>query len=149
MQFIGTENFKVSELEYSDTAKALKIDNTIPDDLEENTKRLLKFLQGIREAWGSGIRINSGYRGPKLNKAVKGSATSAHLTCNAADLYPSNGRFDEFKEFMIKYLSDKNFDQCIVEQALTKSGKVKSQWIHFGLYNNSGKQRRQIFKMDV
>jgi hypothetical protein len=42
-------------------------------------------------------------------------------------LYPSNGRFDEFKEFMIKYLSDKNFDQCIVEQALTKSGKVKSQ----------------------
>jgi hypothetical protein len=50
---------------------------------------------------------------------------------------------------MIKYLSDKNFDQCIVEQALTKSGKVKSQWIHFGLYNNSGKQRRQIFKMDV
>jgi hypothetical protein len=50
MQFIGTENFKVSELEYSDTARALKIDNTIPDDLEENTKRLLKFLQGIREA---------------------------------------------------------------------------------------------------
>jgi hypothetical protein len=40
-------------------------------------------------------------------------------------------------------LSDKNFDQCIIE----KSGK--SQWIHLGLYNNSGKQRRQIFKIET
>ena len=30
MTFKGTENFKVSELEYSDTARAYKIDNTIP-----------------------------------------------------------------------------------------------------------------------
>ena len=34
MQFAGTKNFKVSELEYSDTAKTYKIDNTIPDELE-------------------------------------------------------------------------------------------------------------------
>lgn len=149
MQFTGTENFSVKELEYSDTAKSLKIDNTIPDDLESNTKRLLTFLQGIREAWGSGIRINSGYRGPKLNKAVKGSNTSAHLTCNAADLWPVNDKFEEFKEFIVKYLSDKNFDQCIIEQSLSKSGKVKSQWIHLGLYNNYGKQRRQMFSMDA
>jgi putative chitinase len=121
-----------------------KIDNTIPDELESNTKRLLTFLQNLREKWGSGINITSGYRGPKLNKAVKGSKTSAHLTCNAADLYPSNGRFEEFKEFIFNYLSDKNFDQCIIETA--NKGKVK--WIHLGLYNNSGKQRRQMFKIE-
>ena len=142
MQFAGTKNFKVSELEYSDTAKMYKIDNTIPDELEYNTKRLLLFLQDLREKWGSAIRINSGYRCPILNKIVRGSKTSAHLTCNAVDLYPVNGKFEEFKKFIVAYLSDKNFDQCIIE----KSGK--SQWIHLGLYNNSGKQRRQIFKIE-
>ena len=143
MRFIGTENFTVKELEYSDTAKSLKIDNTIPDEYEDNVKKLLEFLQDMREKWGSGIKIKSGFRGEVLNRAVKGSKTSAHLTGNAADLYPSNGKFNAFKEFVVKYLSDKNFDQCIIE----KSGK--SEWIHFGLYNNAGKQRRQIFSLDV
>lgn len=142
MTFTGTENFKIAELERSDTANVYKINNTIPDELEHNAKRLLLFLQDLREKWGSAIRINSGYRCPMLNKIVKGSKTSAHLMCNAADLYPVNGKFEEFKKFIIAYLSDKNFDQCIVE----KSGK--SQWIHLGLYNNSGKQRRQIFKIE-
>lgn len=142
MTFKGTENFKVSELEYSDTAKRYKIDNTIPDELESNAKRLLTFLQDLREKWGSAIRINSGYRCSVLNKLVGGSKTSAHLTCNAVDLWPYNGKIEEFKEFIINYLDGKLWDQCIVE----KSGK--KQWIHLGLYNNSGKQRRQIFKLE-
>lgn len=143
MKFKGTKNFSVKELEASNTAKRLKIDNTIPDELEHNTKRLLNFLQGIREAWGSGIRITSGYRCPILNKVVNGSKTSAHLTCNAVDLWPCNNKFEEFKEFMVKYLEGRSWDQCIIE----KSGN--SKWIHFGLYNNSGKQRRQIFSLTV
>lgn len=143
MKFKGTKNFSVKELEASDTAKRLKIDNTIPDELEHNTKRLLNFLQGIREAWGSGIRITSGYRCPILNKVVNGSKTSAHLTCNAVDLWPCNNKFEEFKEFMVKYLEGRSWDQCIIE----KSGN--SKWIHFGLYNNSEKQRRQIFSLTV
>jgi hypothetical protein len=49
MTFQGTENFKISELEYSDTAKEYKIDNTIPDEYETNAKRLLEFLQDMRE----------------------------------------------------------------------------------------------------
>lgn len=142
MKFKGTENFKISELEYSDTAKLYNIDNTIPDELESNAKRLLIFLQDLREKWGSAIRINSGYRCAVLNKLVGGSKTSAHLTCNAVDLWPCNGKIGEFKEFIVKYLDGKLWDQCIVE----KSGK--KQWIHLGLYNNSGKQRRQIFKLE-
>lgn len=142
MQFKGTKNFKISELEYSDTARRYKIDNTIPDELESNAKRLLKFLQDIREKWGSGIRITSGFRGEALNKLVKGSKTSAHTTCNAVDIYPINNKFEEFKKFILEYLKDKNFDQCIIE----KSGN--SQWLHLGLYNNSGKQRRQIFSLE-
>lgn len=142
MKYQGTKNFKISELEYSDIAKKYKINNTIPDEFEFNAKRLLEFLQDLREKWGSGIIITSGFRCEQLNKLIKGSKTSAHLTCNAVDLYPSNGRFEEFKIFIIKYLEGKLWDQCIIE----KSGK--SQWIHLGLYNNSGKQRRQIFKLE-
>lgn len=142
MVFKGTDNFKVSELEYSDTACKYKINNTIPSELEFNVKRLLFFLQDIREKWGSAIKITSGYRCATLNKLVKGSKTSAHLMCNAVDIWPINGKFEEFKKFIVSYLSDKNFDQCIIE----KSGK--SQWIHLGLYNNSERQRRQIFKLE-
>lgn len=142
MKYQGTKNFKISELEYSDIAKKYKINNTIPDEFEFNAKRLLEFLQDLREKWGSGIIITSGFRCEQLNKLIKGSKTSAHLTCNAVDLYPSNGKFEEFKIFIIKYLEGKLWDQCIIE----KSGK--SQWIHLGLYNNSGKQRRQIFKLE-
>jgi hypothetical protein len=49
MTFKGTDNFKVSELEYSDTARQYKINNTIPSELEFNVKRLLFFLQDVRE----------------------------------------------------------------------------------------------------
>lgn len=147
--FKGTKNFKLSELEASNTAIRLKIDNSIPPEYTYNAKRLLLFLQDIRDKWGSGIRIASGYRGFLLNKAVKGSKTSAHCTCNAADLWPINNKFDEFKKFIIEYLKDKNFDQCIIERDLDKNGNVVSEWIHLGLYNNAGKQRRQIFKLDV
>ena len=80
----------------------------------------------------------------KLNTKVKGSKTSAHLKANALDLYPTNGKFSEFVTFVKKYLRDKKFDQAIIE----KNGSG-SQWVHIGLYNNEGEQRRHIFKMNV
>lgn len=145
MKFKGTKNFKVSELEASTTAEKYKINNTIPDELEYNVKRLLYFLQDLREKWGSAIRITSGFRCSILNKLVGGSKTSAHTTCNAVDLWPCNGKFEEFKQFITEYLKDKNFDQAIIES----SNGGKTRWLHLGLYNNSGKQRRQIFSLDV
>ena len=108
MKFKGTKNFSIKELEASATANLYKIDNKIPDELESNVKRLLVFLQDLREKWGSAIRINSGYRCPILNKLVKGSKTSAHLMCNAVDLWPCNNKFEEFKEFIVKYLDGKS-----------------------------------------
>ena len=102
MKFKGTKNFKVSELEYSDTAIRYNIDNTIPDEFEYNTIRLLTFLQDLRNKWGSGIIITSGYRCKLLNKIIKGSATSAHTTCNAVDLYPVNGKFKVFKRKVLR-----------------------------------------------
>lgn len=37
------------------------------------------------------------------------------------DLIPTNGRMNEFKKFIVDYMKNKMFDQCIIE----KSGKTE------------------------
>lgn len=132
--------FKMEEFIASPTAKAKKIDNTPNEAEKKHLEELVDtILDPLRAAWGSGIRINSGYRGPALNKAVGGSSTSAHCYGYAADLYPSNGKIAEFKDFVKKFLKTKGikFDQYINEY----SGA--SQWVHIGVRNGAGKQRGQ------
>lgn len=133
--------FTIDELCKSDKARVCKIDNTPSEEIKKCLLELIDFLNPIREAWGSGIKVNSGYRCAKLNKAVGGSKTSSHMLGYAADLFPSNGKFNEFKIFIQQYLKDKSFDQCIIE----KSGA--SQWIHVGLFNNKHQQRKMIFNI--
>jgi hypothetical protein len=38
-------------------------------------------------------------------------------------MYPVNDKFEEFKTFIVEYLKDKNFDQCIEESS--NNGKTK------------------------
>ena len=59
---MGKQYFTIDELVYSDTAKKYKIDNTPNAMVLKNLKELIDFLNPLREAWGSSIRINSGYR---------------------------------------------------------------------------------------
>lgn len=133
--------FTIEELCKSDVAEQQNIDNTPLENIQENLKKLIEFLNPLREAWGSAIRINSGYRCPELNQAVGGVATSAHCEGWAVDMYPINKKFTKFKQFIVDYLKDKTFDQAIIE----KSGH--SQWIHLGLWSR-GRQRKQIFKIE-
>ena len=135
--------FTINELTQSDTAKKKKIDNTPDEKITKNLNELIAFLNPLREAWGSAIRISSGYRCKALNEAVNGSKTSVHTLGWAVDMCPANGEMEEFKKFVVGYLKDKKFDQCIIE----KSGKT--EWIHLGLYNNANKQRRMVFKLDA
>lgn len=140
-KMIRTKNFTQKEFEYSDTAKQYNINNKLPKEYEHYAQETLTFLQGIRDAWGSGIRINSGYRSKELNDKIGGSKTSAHLIGYAADIYPVNNKWDEFLKFIKDYLKDKVFDQCIIE----KSGS--SKWIHIGLKNLKIQQRKMIFNI--
>ena len=48
MNFTGTKNFRISELEASSTARKYKIDNRIPSEYLSNAKRLLEFLQDLK-----------------------------------------------------------------------------------------------------
>lgn len=136
--------FTIKELTKSDTAYRMKINNTPSPEIKKNLHELIDTLDGIREAWGGPIKVNSGYRCPKLNKAVGGSETSVHMIGFAADLRPASGEIGRFKEFIKEYLIDNHieYDQCIIE----KSGRT--QWVHFGLYNNAGKQRKMLFRIE-
>lgn len=135
--------FRLEEFLTSSTARQKSIENIPSWEVVEHLNELAEFLDGLREAWGSGIRITSGYRNEDLNKAVNGVPSSAHMLGYAADIVPSNGRFAEFAEFVTSWLEGKDWDQAIIER------KGKSRWVHLALRNGSGKQRHMCFLMDV
>lgn len=138
-RYFGLEEFLDSSI-----ARQKGISNSPSWETIEHLNELAIFLDGIREAWGSAVHVNSGFRCKKLNDCIKGaSKTSVHMIGFAADIVPANGKFDEFGKFLKNHLKDKLFDQLLIET----SGK--SRWYHIGLYSNSGEQRRQIKNIAV
>lgn len=148
-------NYTIDELIKSGTATRLKLNNTPPEDIRENLKETINFLDLIRTEWekycrdnnlGSpAIRVTSGYRSPAVNKAVGGSNTSAHQFGYAADLQPVNGKQDKFEKFFVDVFSKLgyDFDQIIIEKSKT------SRWVHVGYKRHDGSQRRMCFNINV
>ena len=135
--------FTIEELCQSETAEKYKINNIPTEEIKKNLETLVDcLLDPLREAWGSPIIINSGYRCPILNKAVGGSKTSSHMSGWSVDMRPKNGKMEEFKKFVVNFIKTRVWDQCILE----KSGDI--EWVHLSLYNNSGKQRMMIFSIE-
>lgn len=143
--------FTEEECTRSDTAKAKGIDNTPSAEHKAHIKESIEMLiDPLREAWEAyckqnnlgkvGIRISSGYRGPALNAAVKGSSTSAHCHGYAFDLVPTNGKMMEFKRFCRDFLADKAFDQLISE---SENSKGVPSWMHVGYKHPDGVQQRK------
>lgn len=131
--------FTLWEMTWSETAYKSKIDNTPGPEEMEHLQELMAVLDDIREKWGGPIKVTSGYRNPQVNALVGGSKTSAHMRGYAADIKPCNNRMKEFATFIREWAKDKNFDQLLEER-----NNQGGHWIHLGLYNKSGKQRREI-----
>lgn len=127
------KNFRFDELIKSETADKKKICN-IPDfDAIENLYLVAEQLQAIRDKFGKGIIVNSGYRCQKLNKAVGGTTNSQHMKGQAADIRPC-----DMKDLQALYdLIRDNFeyDQLIYERC------GSSRWIHFS-YKKSGNRHK-------
>lgn len=140
--------FSIKELTASLKATQLGIKNEPSKQALVNLESLvLNVLDPLRAAWGGGIIVTSGYRSAALNKAVKGSPTSAHRYGYAADIVPADGRISVFKAFVVKWLKENeiSFDQYIDELSIDKDGKV-TEWVHIGIKSPSGNQRRQFLK---
>lgn len=134
--------FSIEELCKSSDAYKYNIANKPTGAIADRMVELVeKALDDIRQSWGSGIKVNSGFRCPELNKAIGGSSTSAHTTGYAADLVPANGDMAGFQRHILKWAETHQFDQIILEYPGTN---YISRWIHIGWKNNQGQQRHQI-----
>lgn len=82
-----TNNFSLAEMVKSETALRHDMDNTPGEAEIENLKRLAeKVLQPVRDHYGKGVKVNSGFRHPEVNAKVGGSKTSDHCKGQAADI---------------------------------------------------------------
>ena len=135
-----TMHFTIEELYASETAKRLGIDNKPSVQKMINLVYLAaNVLEPLRVAMGEPVKINSGYRCEKLNKAVGGVYNSQHLKGQAADIC-IDGDMTKGRRWF-NYIRDHlNFDQLIWEH--DKSG---TYWIHVSfVYPDFGKNRRQV-----
>ena len=130
--------FNYYELTASSTAKRKGIDNTPDATVRANLTALVaNILDPLREAYGKPIVVSSGYRSPKLNKAVGGAAKSQHVTGQAADIHTlSDTPADNKKLFDLIQSLKLPFDQLINE--------YNFNWVHVSF---SPRNRRQVLKI--
>lgn len=84
-----TSNFTLEELIEAGSARRLGLEEQFNPsaDIICNLNALAKnVLQPLRDAVGHSIQVTSGYRSPKVNKAVGGAKNSDHLYGYAADI---------------------------------------------------------------
>ena len=127
--------FTIHELTHSDTAHQKGINNTPPPAIKVKLTSLINnLLDPIREAWGSPISVNSGYRCPVLNKAVGGVSTSQHQKGEAADITVGSPELNR-QLFDLIAKGDFDFDQLIDESNYS--------WVHI----SAGKNRHAILHL--
>lgn len=120
--------FSIYELSRSATAARLGIDNSPTPSVKKNLEKLInEVLDPLREAWGAPIIVTSGYRSPKLNKAVGGSKTSQHVLGQAADIKTVGDKPENNKKLfeLAKKLIDEK--KIVVGQLIDEYGY---DWVH-------------------
>jgi len=133
-----SKNFTLEELRDSATAKRLGIINTPGvDEVCAMCALVHHVLQPLRDAMNEPIKIGSGYRCPRLNKAVGGVANSQHIKGEAADLC-IDGDIQKGKRWFDWIKTHCQFDQLIWEH-----NAKGSYWVHVS-YRADGKNRQQV-----
>ena len=126
-----TPHFTLEELTASETAARHGLDNTPGPIAQQNLVRLANFLEEVRKVLGKPISINSAYRGPEVNAAVKGSKNSQHMVGCAADIKVPGMTPDQVVRAIIA--SKLQYDQLIREF---------DAWTHVSISNEEGSTPR-------
>lgn len=129
---MNVKNFTIDEFCASDTATRLRINNTLPEELEPAAWVTLAMLERIRAHLSKKagkdvpITILSGYRCERLNAAVNGSATSDHVKACAADIRaPDFGKPLDVARELSGHVEELGIGQLINEFPGAHSG-----WVH-------------------
>jgi len=121
-----TKNFTLSEMTKSETALRHDMDNTPDQTVISNLQALaVHVLQPVRDHYGKGVKVNSGYRSPDVNARVGGSRTSDHTRGMAADIEIPGVPNAELAEWIRGNLP---FTQLILE--FYTRGVPDSGWVH-------------------
>lgn len=119
-------NFSLHELTKSETALRMGFDNTPGEAEIENLRTLCeKVLQPVRDHYGKGVKVNSGYRSPESNGAVGGSKTSDHCKGMAADIEIPGVANADLAQWIMDNLE---YTQLILE--FYTPGIPDSGWVH-------------------
>jgi len=121
-----TNNFSLAEMVKSDTALRHDMDNTPGEAEIANLKTLCeKVLQPVRDHYGVGVKVNSGYRSPDVNSKVGGSRTSDHCRGQASDIeIPGVPNAD----LAVWIMENLDYTQLILE--FYTPGVPDSGWVH-------------------
>ena len=123
------KHFTISEMLKSDTAIKQRLWNGAPKEAEENLRALVdEVLDPLREAYGKPIRVNSGYRCPKLNTLVGGTPNSQHMRGEAADIQPVVGNEADLPELARILIENGKFDQLILYPTFIHVSYRKLGW---------------------
>jgi zinc D-Ala-D-Ala carboxypeptidase len=132
-----TTNFTLAEMTKSETALRHDMDNT-PGEKEIGNLKLLceKVLQPVRDHYGKGVKVNSGFRHPDVNAKVGGSKTSDHCRGQAADIEIPGVANAELAEWIRDNL---DFQQLILEYY--QVGVPDSGWVHVSFVAEDNKKQ--------
>ncbi len=132
-----SENFTLSEMLVSGAAHRFKIYEqfTPSEAVKLNLKALCEnVLQPLRDEVKRPIYVSSGYRCPKVNKAIGGARTSQHIKGEAADIQIAGITTDEICRIVLELGIE--FDQMIEEYG---------SWVHIS-FKRTGTNRNQVLQ---
>jgi zinc D-Ala-D-Ala carboxypeptidase len=135
-----TQNFTLSEMTKSETALRFGMAND-PSETEIENMRLLceNVLQKVRDYYGMGVKVNSGFRHPLVNAKVNGSPTSDHCKGFAADIEIPGIANPDLAEWIKENC---RFRQLILE-FYTPGGPPDSGWVHVS-YNPADNKKQVL-----
>jgi zinc D-Ala-D-Ala carboxypeptidase len=94
-------------------------------------------LQPVRDHFGKGVKVNSGFRDVEVNAKVGGSKTSDHTRGMAADIEIPGVANAELAQWIVDNVS---FRQVILE--FYTPGIPDSGWVHVSY--NAGDNKKQV-----
>jgi len=132
-----TRNFTLHEMTKSETALRYGMAND-PSQTEIDNLRILceEVLQKVRDYYGMGVKVNSGFRHPLVNAKVGGSSASDHCKGMASDIeIPGVANAD-----LAQWIADNcQFRQLILE--FYTPGVPDSGWVHVSYDPNDLKKQ--------
>ena len=119
-----TDHFSLEEMTRSDYAERHGIDNKPNLEIIANLTEMAMVMERVRMAVGAPISVTSGYRCGKLNTAIGGSKTSAHVRGHACDFVAFGQTARETALKIAPLVKELGIDQLIFEFG---------RWVHIGL----------------